>query len=518
MRSLPALSRGRGGGGVDTFGGVALQDTAKAPEAIGGGARSKLHSAARRPDAHGEGPRGSQGRGETKPPEGRGGVQALSWQRVRALAPDWLRRRAARCLLGARSRRGGSAGLNLAATGISASAAGSVRPPLPLPRPAPAMNSEEIAQPPPRRQGEAPGGFSSDPPSSARPASSPASASLLSVLQSDGDGAEERRKRRGRRQHRAERASRDWDEVEAEASGEAPPEPVKPERSGAEEKAPPPPVAEEKADPRGRAAALEGGETSGRARIKERENSEKEHQWLVLEASLTPWEEWFVCKEKEQRARLQNRALEELSLQQEKRKEVEEREKRKKYAEEKHKEWLHKKNEQERKEREKKLNKEMEEKAAKDLEKEHLQEKAKEKYKEWLRKKMAEEHERKKKEKEKEKQRLAEQQEKKEISEKKFKEWLQNVKNKPRLIPRSYGYANGKLTGYYNGIACPPPSFYNPIPWKPIYIPPPKESKTAITVKKSKRPVSIQPYRSSPLVFHKNKGNLCLGTLCRIQR
>ncbi|XP_036595919.1 coiled-coil domain-containing protein 34-like [Trichosurus vulpecula] len=332
------------------------------------------------------------------------------------------------------------------------------------------MNSEEIAQPPPRRQGEAPGGSSSDPPSSAR-----ATATAPRSGGSAGGGGS---------------TSRDWDEVEAEAGGEAPPE-----RSGAEGKHRHPPVAEEEADPRGRAAALEGGETSGRARIQERENSEKEHQWLVLEASLTPWEEWFVCKEKEQRARLQNRALEELSLQQEKRKEVEEREKRKKYAEEKHKEWLHKKNEQERKEREKKLNKEMEEKAAKDLEKEHLQEKAKEKYKEWLRKKMAEEHERKKKEKEKEKQRLAEQQEKKEISEKKFKEWLQNVKNKPRLIPRSYGYANGKLTGYYNGIACPPPSFYNPIPWKPIYIPPPKESKTAITVKKSKRPVSIQPYR-----------------------
>ncbi|XP_027708356.1 coiled-coil domain-containing protein 34 [Vombatus ursinus] len=373
--------------------------------------------------------------------------------------------------------------------------AGSVPPPLPLPRPgsgpgpggaAAAMDTEEGAQPPPpRRRGEAPGG------------SSPAPASPPSLLQSDSDGAEERQQRRGRRQHRPE-----------------------PEPGGAEEKAPPPPGEEEseEAGPRGRAASSEGGETSGRARIKERENSEKEHQWLVLEASLTPWEEWFVCKEKEQRARLQNRALEELSLQQEKRKEVEEREKRKKYAEEKHKEWLHKKNEQERKERERKLNKEMEEKAAKDLEKEHLQEKAKEKYKEWLRKKMAEEHERKKKEKEEEKQRLAEQQEKKEISEKKFKEWLQNVKNKPRLIPRSYGYANGKLTGYYSGIACPQPSFYNPIPWKPIYIPPPKESKTAVTVKKSKRPVSIPPYRSSSLVFHKNKGNLCLGTLCRMQR
>ncbi|XP_072475396.1 coiled-coil domain-containing protein 34 isoform X2 [Notamacropus eugenii] len=320
------------------------------------------------------------------------------------------------------------------------------------------MDSEQGVQPPPRRREEAPGGSASDPSSSARPGSSPASPLLLSLLQSDSDGAEEPRQRRRRRRHRPERAGRERAEAEAEP---------KPKPSGAE-KTPPPPGAEEKSEeagPRGRGVSSDGGESLGRARIKERENSEKEHQWLVLEANLTPWEEWFVCKEKEQRARLQNRALEELSLQQEKRKEMEEREKRKKCAEEKHKEWLHKKNEQE-----------------------------------------------------KEKQRLAEQQEKKEISEKKFKEWLQNVKNKPRLIPRSYGYANGKLTGYYNGIACPPPSFYNPIPWKPIYIPPPKESKAAITVRKSRRPMFVQPYRSSSLVFHKNRGNLCLGTLCRIQR
>lgn len=51
--------------------------------------------------------------------------------------------------------------------------------------------------------------------------------------------------------------------------------------------------------------------------------------------------------------------------------------------------------------------------------------------------------------KEKEKQRQAELQEKKEIAEKKFKEWLENAKNKPRPAAKSYGYANGKLTGWF---------------------------------------------------------------------
>ncbi|XP_021119603.1 coiled-coil domain-containing protein 34 isoform X3 [Heterocephalus glaber] len=163
--------------------------------------------------------------------------------------------------------------------------------------------------------------------------------------------------------------------------------------------------------------------------------------------SLTPWELWFVGKEQEERERLQQKALEELSQQMERRKEMEAREKRKVIAEEKHREWVERKRRQERKEREQKINKEMEEKAAKELEKEHLQEKAKEKYQEWLKKKNAEECEKKKKEKEKEKQRQAELQEKREIAERKFKEWLENAKNKPRCTAKSYGFANGRLTG-----------------------------------------------------------------------
>ncbi|KAL0629147.1 Coiled-coil domain-containing protein 34, partial [Plecturocebus cupreus] len=165
-----------------------------------------------------------------------------------------------------------------------------------------------------------------------------------------------------------------------------------------------------------------------------------------------------------------------------------------------------------RKEREQKINKEMEEKAAKELEKEYLQEKAKEKYQEWLKKKNAEEYEKKKKEKEKEKQQQAELQEKKEIAEKKFKEWLENAKHKPRPAAKSYGYANGKLTGFYSGNSYPEPAFYNPIPWKPIHMPPPKEAKD-LSGRKSKRPVISQPHKSSSLVIHKARSNLCLGTL-----
>ncbi|XP_076700398.1 coiled-coil domain-containing protein 34 isoform X1 [Callospermophilus lateralis] len=264
--------------------------------------------------------------------------------------------------------------------------------------------------------------------------------------------------------------------------------------------------------------SLRGTEVPGRAssKVESEDNQEEQKQVHLGESSLTPWEVWFVGKEKEERDRLQQKALEELNQQLEKRKKMEEREKRKIIAEEKHKEWVQKKNEQKRKEREQKMNKEMEEKAAKELEKEHLQEKAKEKYQEWLKKKIAEECEKKKKEKEKEKQRQVELQEKKEIADKKFKEWLENAKSKPRPAVKSYGYANGKLTGFYSGTSYPEPAFCNPIPWKPIHMPPPKEAKD-LSGKKNKRPVISQPHRSS-LVIHKARSNLCLGTLCKMER
>ncbi|XP_051039756.1 coiled-coil domain-containing protein 34 [Phodopus roborovskii] len=276
-------------------------------------------------------------------------------------------------------------------------------------------------------------------------------------------------------------------------------------------------VDEDARESEAKVASLEGMELPGHSSCEVESQDKQQKQVQLRESSLTPWEMWFVGKEKEERGRLQQKVLEELNQQIEKRKEMEEREKRKIIAEEKHKEWVQKKNEQERKEREQKINKEMEEKAAKKLEKEHLQEKSKAKYQEWLKKKNAEECEKKKKEKEKEKQRQAELQEKKEIAEKKFKEWLENAKNKPRPTAKSYGYASGKLTGFYSGNSYPEPTFYNPIPWKPIHMPPPKEAKSG-SGKKSKRSASSQPLTSSSLVVHKAKNSLSLGTLCRVQR
>ncbi|XP_071618289.1 coiled-coil domain-containing protein 34 isoform X5 [Heliangelus exortis] len=180
----------------------------------------------------------------------------------------------------------------------------------------------------------------------------------------------------------------------------------------------------------------------------------------LLKDNLSPWEEWFIEKEKKLRAHLEDRA--------------------------KQKRWK----------REQKLSKEMAEKATRELEKMQLKEKAEVKYQEWLKKKRAEEAEKKKKEQEKEKEKKSELQEKKEKSEKIFKEWLHNARNKPRPILDGYGFPPGKSAGYSDGNSYPVPAYCNPIPWKPIHVPPPKEE-NLLTMKKSRRAASCQSRVSS---------------------
>ncbi|XP_027314724.2 coiled-coil domain-containing protein 34 isoform X1 [Anas platyrhynchos] len=259
--------------------------------------------------------------------------------------------------------------------------------------------------------------------------------------------------------------------------------------------------------PRGRAGRRKAAEDS--------EITEGKNQ-SPLKDSLSPWEEWFIGKEKELRARLQARAAEQMNIQLEKMKQKEECERRKRLAEEKHKEWMQKKREEERRERERKQSKEMAEKATRELEKMQLQEKAEVKYKEWLKKKRAEESEKKKREKEKEKEREAELQEKRERSEKIFQEWLHNARNKPRPVLNGYGFPHRKSTGRPDGNSYPAPAYCNPIPWKPVYVPPPKED-SVLTMKNSKRPVSCQSHKSSSIVICKPKNNLRVGSLHRKQ-
>ncbi|KAM4018019.1 coiled-coil domain-containing protein 34 isoform 1-T1 [Anomaloglossus baeobatrachus] len=232
----------------------------------------------------------------------------------------------------------------------------------------------------------------------------------------------------------------------------------------------------------------------------------------LADLKLSPWEIWLLGKERQGRLDLQNKLSEELKQEEERRIQEQKKEQKKRLAEEQHKEWVRKKQEQERKEKEQKLQNEKQEKELEEQQKHLIEEKSKERYEEWLNKKKEEEQERKKRQKDKEDKRFAEQQEKKEKAERMFKEWLEQAKHKPRPTLNSYGYVNGKLTGYYDGSSYPTPGFYNPIPWKPIPMPPqPKEAPKNSSGKNRKRPVSHQLHRSSMAIVLKPKDNLQVG-------
>ncbi|XP_077144154.1 coiled-coil domain-containing protein 34 isoform X2 [Ranitomeya variabilis] len=203
----------------------------------------------------------------------------------------------------------------------------------------------------------------------------------------------------------------------------------------------------------------------------------------LADMKLSPWETWLLGKERQGRIDLQNKLSQELKQEEERRIQEQKKEQKKRFAEEQHREWVRRKQEQERKEKEQKLQKEKQEKALEERQRQDEEDN-----------------------------RFTEQKEKKEKAERMFKEWLEQAKNKPRPALNSYGYVNGKLTGYYDGSSYPAPGFYNPVPWKPIPMPPPpKETVKTSSGKKKKRPISHQLYRSSNHMVLKPKDNLQVG-------
>ncbi|XP_066556881.1 coiled-coil domain-containing protein 34 [Amia ocellicauda] len=233
------------------------------------------------------------------------------------------------------------------------------------------------------------------------------------------------------------------------------------------------------------------------------------------EFSLSAWEEWVVRKAREERAEMQRKALKELSLKREKmeREKVEER--KRSVAEGRIHDWLQMKREQEKVEKETKLSKEMEEMEIREQKRRETEEKARQRYREWLKRKKREEVEKKQKEQEEASRREAELRERRQKAQEKFKEWLRNAKEKPRPASSSFGYCNGKLTGYYDGSSYPAPSFVNPIPWKPIHNPPPEDLLKKNCGRKAKRPANPLLYRPSPSVGVRPRDTLTVASTAR---
>ncbi|KAF1387071.1 hypothetical protein PFLUV_G00101470 [Perca fluviatilis] len=196
--------------------------------------------------------------------------------------------------------------------------------------------------------------------------------------------------------------------------------------------------------------------------------------------TLSAWEMWLVNKAKEDRFKLEKQAEEERLRKEKKEQQEREREQKKIIMEEKIQEWLRIKKQQEKHEQLVKLSKEEEEIQRQREKQTEIELKAQQKYKDWLQKKNQEKIEMEKKEKEKAVLKEEQEKERHKRAEEKFKEWLAKANEKSRASPKSPCYPTSPYDKSY-----PSPSFCNPIPWKPIHVPPPETSLNKTPVKKT---------------------------------
>ncbi|XP_061891712.1 coiled-coil domain-containing protein 34 [Entelurus aequoreus] len=185
--------------------------------------------------------------------------------------------------------------------------------------------------------------------------------------------------------------------------------------------------------------------------------------------ALSAWELWLVKKMKEDQLRLKKKTEEERLLKEQRKRQEIERERKRLIEERKILDWQQMKREQERREHLLKRSKEEAEMRLQQEKHKEAEQKAQQKYKDWLQKKKREREEKEKQEIE--RACLREEQEKmrRKKAEENFNEWLEKANEKCRTTLKSPHHPIRPWD--YNH---PPPSFYNPIPWKPIHTPPPE--------------------------------------------
>ncbi|XP_072291009.1 uncharacterized protein ccdc34 [Eucyclogobius newberryi] len=185
--------------------------------------------------------------------------------------------------------------------------------------------------------------------------------------------------------------------------------------------------------------------------------------------TLSAWELWLLNKAKEDQIKLEKKAEEERLLHEKKRQQEKEHKQKVAVINQRIQEWLKMKREQEKQEQDLKQSKEREALMMQMEKQREIELKAQEKYKEWLQKKNQEKAEKLKKQKEEVALKEKQEKEQRRRAEEKFKEWLNQANTK--------NTDNPKLTCSH-GKLYPSPSFYNPIPWKPIHAPPETLNKT----------------------------------------
>lgn len=198
----------------------------------------------------------------------------------------------------------------------------------------------------------------------------------------------------------------------------------------------------------------------------------------VNQKFISPWEKWLIEKEKRKREQLHKERARK-TLENVTQIDMEHMKQQKKIKESENTfRWIQGKNLAEKlrmqQERER-LKAEMQEEARKKLE---MSEKAKKTFTTWLQKKKEEEKAAKMAEAEHKKEEEEKKKKKQALAEEKYNEWYKRaMKTQVKPATNGMGYLSGKLTDYHDRTAYPPPSFYNPIPWKPLAIPKPKMEK-----------------------------------------
>ncbi|XP_005734922.1 coiled-coil domain-containing protein 34 [Pundamilia nyererei] len=195
--------------------------------------------------------------------------------------------------------------------------------------------------------------------------------------------------------------------------------------------------------------------------------------------TLSAWEMWLVNKAKEERLKQEKKVEKEHLLKERKEKQEREQEQKKLIMENKIQEWLKLKTEQERHEQLLKQRKEEEEMQRQQERRRETEQKAQQKYKDWLQRKNQEKIEKEKKEKEEASLKEEQEMERRRRAEEKFKEWLAKANEKSKASPKKPSYPSSPYDKSY-----PSPSFVNPIPWKPIHVPPPEPSSLETSSKK----------------------------------
>ncbi|XP_021352448.1 coiled-coil domain-containing protein 34-like isoform X2 [Mizuhopecten yessoensis] len=204
------------------------------------------------------------------------------------------------------------------------------------------------------------------------------------------------------------------------------------------------------------------------------------------EGKLSPWEKWLISKTKSERKSRKQKVLEKKEQKQKQEEEKLTKEKDKEKIEENRRKWLAEKQERAKLRRKMEHQRVKMEERLKTEQERDIAEKAEKEFKKWKVEKKKAEREKEQKERQKQQEKEQKQVEKQKKAEDKYKEWCLKAANRPKSVPNSFGYTSGKLTGYHDTSAYPPPSFYNPLPWHHNPVPKQKTDKNKIKTKPSK--------------------------------